>query len=965
MELQQQFDAILEAEQEQAIWTFLKGLDAGQRKTLAAHLKKLAAEYLEYKKTDPQNRTGASFYFEQKATVLQKHILAAAVFVCSDRKEVDKWHLGHLLLDKATLENVLDWYCPDWFNDYINSFAGAESMSSLDYALVAWLADKRFVAPVEPLIARLLPMAIYSYDLDVRNAEYNQAALYEYPITLAEHIWYLFQHETSVNWVDKHPVTTPGISRTWTHVFTQLSAAGQLDRMRVLKESLLASNRNFNKTLSGWFVELFTALAPTAEELQQLQPELMMVLSAPHSKPVNTALQHLKQLTDAKQLNIAAFLDHTPLLLSSPTKAVVTNTLGILEKLVKQNKTLSQQVSLAACHALLHSDDDIQTRAAKLIKQYGAADDTALRDTIAPYQETMRINARELLQGFMTPVDVASTPVINDINTNGAPAVEGNASSALDATTAIGTIGSFDELLFLASQVFDDNQPYHADQLIAALITWHPVIKQEEVAKLEPVFQRAYKYLMANRNGSSMLNESMAIFLISYSRWLTELFPAAAEGISKIHEKYVKEDAALKQQHPKSYSTRIHTMEALSAGAPNNLFGAWLRFLGRTLDKIKAGDSLAPLSTPTHAPAWIAPEILTDRLQQYQAQGVTPDEWDMQVALSRMKPGAAATALAYAAERLNGEYLRLLQFLLDKDARPQGPFEHPSWWMMAALAKTPLVTYEELASVPYHKIARHRLNGQFAWQIKTIAEKNPYTQEAYVRKELTILEINRPASLDAQPPLLYEYMAMMPKYFASHHPEIGRMLLWTPNNLEPLLAHVCGSLIYGHFPEEYGRKMVTNAVQTLHSIPGQWGPMGHLFIATSMLCGDKTIAAIAAEIWVNGVTTGTIDNNLLGAAIGKQQAHEFVPLKRFTDLAMGQLFRLSEQHNRALEQVVLAIIYELPEEPVKNLKKLLEIYQELLVANQSQVGNEQVRRLLAVWSGNAGVGKVAKALVKL
>ena len=64
--------------------------------------------------------------------------------------------------------------------------------------------------------------------------------------------------------------------------------------MRVLKESLLAVNRNLNKNLSSWFAGMFTALNPSTEEQLTLQPEIFAVLSAPHSRPVNIILGLLK-----------------------------------------------------------------------------------------------------------------------------------------------------------------------------------------------------------------------------------------------------------------------------------------------------------------------------------------------------------------------------------------------------------------------------------------------------------------------------------------------------------------------------------------------------------------------------------------------------------------------------------------------------------------------------------------------
>jgi hypothetical protein len=48
--------------------------------------------------------------------------------------------------------------------------------------------------------------------------------------------------------------------------------------------------------------------------------------------------------------------------------------------------------------------------------------------------------------------------------------------------------------------------------------------------------------------------------------------------------------------------------------------------------------------------------------------------------------------------------------------------------------------------------------------------------------------------------------------------------------------------------------------------------------------------------------------------------------------------------------------------PIRNLKKLLETYQELLVTNQSTIKLPQVNGRLKVWQTNPGLQKVSSKL---
>ncbi|SEM44662.1 hypothetical protein SAMN04488505_104427 [Chitinophaga rupis] len=958
MDLQQEFTTILEKERKDEVWAFLKGLDQTQKKAFTPFLKTTAKDYLDYREVKESG--SQSSIFMQKATPVQREILRAAGFVCCTRQEIEKIFFG--ILDEEILEQVLDWYCPDWLNAYVNDLKGDHI--PLNYLSLVKLWKQGHIDPVPALIARQLPMVIHNYEGPNRSYQFTVSNLLIYDITLTEHIWYLFQFESSVNWSGRY-LATDAAQKTWIDVFREFSAAGKLDRQRILKEALLASNRGFNKTLSGWFAELFTEMEPAIAELQTLQPELLVALSAAHTKPVNTALQCLKKLADEKQLDTGSFLDHTGILLSSTTKAVLTNTLAVLEKLLKQDKQLAPAVCAALCQVFMNNDDDVQSRAAKLLKKYGNAADPALREQIAQYRETMMVSARSLLPDFMEPV--TGTPVPGNI------LEVPEAYNLLDEQVKIEDISGFDELIFLASQAFDNNQPYHIYLLPAALIKLHTDITGEQVKKLEPAFQRAYKLVMKGAASAGELDVLLAIFWIDYGRYLVQQFPGETASIRSMHESNVKQDEAFHQQYPKWYTRRMRTLKEWSNGYKGDLCGVYLFFLITALDKITSGDTLPLLCTPTHAPGWLSPVELTERLYQYQQANTAPDEMDLQMALSRLVLDTPAPGLSYAAEKLTGEYLRIMQFILEKDARPQPPFQHASWWMIAALAKTPLVIYPEFEHFPYNKVARSRFTGQYAWQ--TIAEerftdeydyeKKKNVKQAYLHKELQVIGINKQDVQAATPHLLYEYIILgdTGSLFTAPN-DMQRMLFFTPNNPEPLLAHVVSRCLqYEKFWDETAKKVVLNTIQTLHGLQRPWSSMGHLFIATCLVSSDKTIAQIAAEIWINGVTRGLINSHQLGEVIGKHQVVEFTPLKRFTDLVMNNLIRLSDQHNRELEKMIGSLLAHLPEEPIKNLKKLLEIYMEVLSINHSLITTAWIREQLQAWSLNDGLSKVTKQLL--
>jgi hypothetical protein len=72
---------------------------------------------------------------------------------------------------------------------------------------------------------------------------------------------------------------------------------------------------------------------------------------------------------------------------------------------------------------------------------------------------------------------------------------------------------------------------------------------------------------------------------------------------------------------------------------------------------------------------------------------------------------------------------------------------------------------------------------------------------------------------------------------------------------------------------------------------------------------------------------------------------------------MSNMFQISNIHNAALESLLTALITQLPVEPIKNLKKLLEIYQEVLYTNAGDI-KQELGPLLGGWKASTSLKKV-------
>ena len=528
MTLEERLNEIVEKQQGDAIIPFLQGLTQEERKSLVPRLNKLEEYYSKFVQLN-KNTYGT------RGTSAQHRIINLTALVIYSLKEFRKHQWG---INTEQLNELTPWYVPSWLDSFFKEGEGKEfgGFYGMDYeVLMDWI--EQGILTVTPS-----PQTIAGYLVNYMN---NTDFLQKREITLQEHIWYLFEYDCGQNWMDNRNGGQPYFS------FRYFVEHGQLDRMRVLKESLLAVNRNMNKNLCGWFAGMFTALTPSIEEQLALQPEILAVLSAPHSRPVNIMLGLLKGLCNHPQFRIEEFLNQTSVLFASDVKAVHQNTLAVLNKLAKERKEFRDAICCVATQGLMSREESTQSKIVKLILTYGETESTTLREALAVYTETMLANTKKELKAYLENNESGHTSAHNEAAPAHSEQPDNDSASfvyepilpIIREDNRIQEIASPEDLIFLASQVLDGNEIHHFDLLLGALVQWDRQQDTKQISQWAPILQRAYKLLMSggsSRNG--LLDQLMATFLLDYAKLLVKRFPKEAKELSDLHQKMVQKD---------------------------------------------------------------------------------------------------------------------------------------------------------------------------------------------------------------------------------------------------------------------------------------------------------------------------------------------------------------------------------------------------------------------------------------
>lgn len=978
MKIQEEFTQIIEVENVDAIIPFLKKLSKADKKELIPFLKKETSRLTKYIQ---EGNT-----WSQVGTKKQMDILKYAGYVCLNQKDFSSKFFYY---ETKVIDDVLGFYIPTWLSDYVINSNDGETYTEFTYLWVMEKMEKKLIKHDDSFMANLLCQSIFYQNRNDPRKEYRYKYTYhpenleKYTITLKEHFWLVFQYETNIYHSERWYHFIDGVQKeqiSWQKNILKLSDNKKLPRQRLLKESINATTRNFNRNLINWYIDLFLALEPSVNELLEIQDDLFQAFNSFQSKPINEVLKLCKKLVLEKGFDEKSFLENVPTLLASEIKSIVNSTLIILDKLGKKETESKNVIALLCCGAFLQTDKSIQSRASKIIKKLGDPSDEKLISELDMYQDELMSEAKEILKEFVQNRNSGEIPQVVEED------FEHQIVTLISNENKIELPKSLDDFIFLVSQILDGNASWHFDFLPAAILEFHNQIDLENAEKLLPAFQRAqqlvYNFGVNKRIG--YLDNLLAHFFLEYMDILMKKYPESKGFRILIEERKKKEEK--KKRDWSNYESPKVSLKNWHLGQKEEYYFPFKFLLEEALGKIRSNDNLPLLSTPTHQPFWINPSTYIERLNQYQKQNKTPNRVDWQIAISRLAIEHLEENIKLAKEKLKGEWLDLTLLALQEPITPPKKSKYLNEWKMAVYAKYPTLTSEQFKTqFPSFKVDK-KLLGEFDInfsQVKTT--KHVYNSKKKVYEEKPTLEaqlsiegkysygyasiLNRVISKFIKNSeknfFLMEWIYIKESPFLGYANDIPRMLSLSPKNVQPIFSQIeTQAMKYSTFWEEESKQLKLNAANVLLENWIGGGKIAHLFVATGMVCSDKTIRETCAGIWMKGVFENSINHNSLGQILGRLAAIDYFPLKRISDLITGSMLKISNHHNQKLEILLQEIIAQLPTGPMRNTKKLLEIFQEIINMNQSSVSDERLEVQLEKWKTNSSLKKVVADLLK-
>ncbi|MCB2409609.1 DUF6493 family protein [Hymenobacter lucidus] len=921
---------------------------------------------------------------------------------------------------------ILEHTRPDWTLDWLQRWSSGNQWYRPSYRLLRQLEDRQLIPYDAKLFSASVPGVLSDIcqplcEVEPVPAQAGKVVARELsldPVLLTRDFPLVFDFDSSIDfqngsvqltmdkkrWKSKEPLNWqtwekmhPRQLITWLDIIGDLAETGHLDRADLLTRSLLALRRDFRRPLLTWFKNVFLTLKPTAAERLARQSELVELLAHPLPLVVNFALDQLKDLWAHSDFTPAPLLLYAEgLMTRQDLKTALRALLGAFDKLLKREPTLAPTLARLASSGLANADAGVQERAAKLLagilgakKPVLTSDEaTEVTDTIGLYADLLTAAARTTLTPFLA---VAPAAEFGEGGTASAYAPLNGFAPDISRATAIEPVQDWHELLFLTGQVVQHYEPAAVERWLDGLLRLHGQFPAGYAQQLRPYVQQALPWELKGKTEAEVTdilfrysfdnsrNGQQQMLLALLMSWVLGFAQAKLPEVVLVSKHYNSPDPLLHLE-----KQRLTVVEAR------------LR---------EAASPLPLLSTPSHAPHWVAPSVLLGKLLTYEAAGHTPDPADLALALARTAWQAendAATARQLLPQVQHPELSKLLSWLLApadavlpltvpavagkslvqvvaKTITRLSPFRQPAavgplteawpWlWAVAARTRQPNGTVAELRVLAdYPGLAEPWSPG---WQFEQ--KSNTYEQSwnkekpvvTYTWQELCVVP-EHPGQTPPSPLLLYSLHARLPQnkrsYLWSLLPDLSFLLTLLPNNPAPLHWHLVRSAFNTDNSGSESRDAMQKFLHPLLAPGPRFDESTTLLFALGLVHYAPMCRALALEVLLSSIDTARLEPAALGDALGQLLAAEYAPVQRLTDV-LAQARAISPTTDDALRQLLDALLPGLPAVPLRNTRKLIEAYADLQGRTRQPVP-AAVQQQLRQWSSSATLKKAAASLV--
>ena len=615
----------------------------------------------------------------------------------------------------------------------------------------------------------------------------------------------------------------PYPSDAWKELYSILQAKGYFADRSIVGSHIEALLNPYKKNVLDFYCRIIETFEPTPQELLSNQHTLFALLSSDKTSVVNFVMKLIKEISSEKGFDFQSFADNFALCFTTQ-KIAKSQLIGldILAKHYKQQPPINIEYREQLAVLFTVPDVKLQEKVANLLSTY--FNQEGLPEVIAPYQDYLKGKAQNLLQSLPSPSS----------SENSENSENSYSSHSSQTAYAARTPRTWDDLLFLIGDCIRERSPLALDLFFEGLNQLQAQIPADFSQQISPY----QKQLGDQPFEFTTYRKCM--------RWVIDVWEGKASLSDDIFGRKLYNPVPFLRDKTK-----------------------------RLLLKLKQGNSLPFVSTPTHSPFYIDAQTYLERIMQYEKAGKTPMLEDVIVGLNRLLPTEVTEEQKQLALSLTGEYATALQYYFEVNKQIAVTDATRVLWGQVLRLKDVDGVFPEL-EIP-EKTNLQGLVRPFylKYEIKP-------TKINGVERNKIILEDNWDKKYSAYS--LYNdlganYYNVSPMSRATDE-DIDYQLSLNPRYIDGWLCKYL--LTYAQGVEGESLTEATRVMSLLleHHLPIYHG--GWLMVATCLLAERKPLRDLATEYILLALQRGET-LTYLAEAIGTLLAHKYAPIARFVE----------------------------------------------------------------------------------
>ena len=643
---------------------------------------------------------------------------------------------------------------------------------------------------------------------------------------------------------------------------------------------------------------LIEGCKPTTEELLPSQQTLFALLSSDKTSVVNFAIKLIKQIADEKSFDFQAFADNFALCFATP-KIAKSQLIGlnILEKYYKKQAPTNPDYREQLAVLFTVPDAKLQEKVANLLTTY--FNHEGLPEVIAPYRDYLKGKAQDLL-ATLSPSENSE----NSENSQTARAARTSHTSHTALTlTPVSCPLTPEKLLFLLGDCLRERTAATIDLFFEGLVQLQDQLPENFKEQLAPY--------IAQVNGMYYFNVQLAALQLLLAGWVEDRPLESPEEWKKMNTQVRRLNTT--EEEPLKQAYVLHNVWYLRDEIPYLLYK-----VRATLSKLKSGNKLPFLSTPTHAPFYIDAETLADRLLAYQTAGKEVDLDDLVVACNRLLLSTITPEVQEKIRLLSGQYAPALGYLfgLSDVVTPTEEFL-PLWTQITRLKHPDKVftEFETTAAKDYLSAVKpffpsYEIEGEF----KQFFLEKVYVDDYY---NYTLASPFSSSVFDRLPYNCYNAGA----YDRWDTDTLRYVISLNPQYVDVLLGKYTPPWVGVSDAETYRNLQVPLQLLLEYDLPVHHG--GWIFVGMALLHDKKETRDLAAEYILRAISRDE-DLSYLQHFLADILAQKLTPINRFVEfLDMPTRDPKIKAFQKAVVEAYLPLAEKQEKKPT-NHKKLVE-----------------------------------------